>query len=72
MIGRAQDDDPDGALREVLFEVRLVGNAAKISAIDPATNTEVSVIGPANADPYTLKMNALRKLKAVLRKRAQD
>jgi ABC-type Zn2+ transport system substrate-binding protein/surface adhesin len=54
---------------EVLFEIRAVGNAVKVSAIDPITNTEVSVVGPATASPYTLKMNAVRKLKSVLRKR---
>jgi methenyltetrahydromethanopterin cyclohydrolase len=55
---------------EVLFEVRQVGNAVKVSAVDPVTNTEVSVMGPVNASPYTLKMNAVRKLRMVLRKNA--
>ena len=55
---------------EVLFEVRQVGNAVKVSAIDPETNTEVCVVGPVNASPYTLKMNAVRKLRMVLRKNA--
>lgn len=55
---------------EVLFEVRQVGNAVKVSAIDPVTNTEVSVMGPVTASPYTLKMNAIRKLRMVLRKAA--
>ena len=55
---------------EVLFEVRQVGNAVKVSAIDPVTNTEVCVVGPVNASPYTLKMNAVRKLQMVLRKNA--
>ncbi len=53
---------------EVLFEVRQVGNAVKVSAIDPVTNTEVCVVGPVNASPYTLKMNAVRKLRMVIRK----
>lgn len=55
---------------EVLFEVRQVGNAVKVSAIDPRTNTEVCVVGPVNASPYSLKMNAVRKLRMVLRKNA--
>jgi hypothetical protein len=55
---------------EVLFEVRQVGNAVKVSAIDPVTNTEVCVVGPVNASPYSLKMNAVRKLRRVLRKTA--
>ena len=49
--------------------MRVIGNAVKVSAIDPVTNTEISIMGPATASPYTLKMNALRKLKSVLRKR---
>jgi hypothetical protein len=53
---------------EVLFEVRQVGNAVKVSAVDPVTNIEVSVMGPVNASPYTLKINAVRKLRMVLRK----
>ncbi len=65
------DPDPLGAHAEVLFEMRAVGNAVKVSAIDPITNTEISIVGPATASPYTLKMNALRKLKSVLRKRGQ-
>lgn len=58
----------DPELPEVLFEILAMGNAVKCSAIDPVTNIEVSVVGPATASPYSLKMNALRKLKARLRK----
>lgn len=72
MSGRkTHDDNPNSADAEVLFEMRVVGNAVKVSAIDPVTNTEISIMGPATASPYTLKMNALRKLKSVLRKRAE-
>lgn len=60
----------DPELPEVLFEIIAMGNAVKVSAIDPHSNLEVSVIGPIAASPYTLKMNALRKLKARLRKLA--
>lgn len=63
----SEDDFDQG---EVLFEVRQVGNAVKVSAIDPVTNTEVCVVGSVNASPYTLKMNAVRKLQMVLRKNA--
>ena len=64
------DDDHILSESEVLFEVRQVGNAVKVSAIDPATNTEVCVVGPVHASPYTLKMNAVRKLRMVIRKNA--
>ncbi len=60
----------DPELPEVLFEIVAMGNSVKASAIDPVTNLEVSVVGPPTASPYNLKMNALRKLKARLRKLA--
>lgn len=64
-----EPNSPDLSTSEVLFEMRVIGNAVKVSAIDPVTNIEISVMGPATASPYTLKMNALRKLKAVIQKR---
>lgn len=69
-MGNETDIDPE--LGEVLFEMRAVGNAIKCSAVDPVTNIEVSVVGSAYTSPYSLKMNALRKLKAVLRKKARS
>ena len=64
----SEPHDPE--LPEVLFEIIAIGNAVKVSAIDPNSNVEVAVVGPANASPYSLKMNALRKLKARLKKLA--
>lgn len=61
----------EGRVKEVLFEMINIGNSVKVSAIDPATNTEVSVVGSVHMSPYSLKMNALRKLQAVVRKRTQ-
>ena len=58
----------DDELGEVLIEVQQLGNAVKVCAIDPATNTEVSVVGSAHTTLYSLKMNAVRKLKAALRR----
>ncbi len=73
---KPQDDD--NALiaaeygREVLFEVIMMGNVAKVTAVDPETGLEVSIIGPANATPYTLKANAMRKLISALSKGAGE
>lgn len=61
----------DTDLTEVLFETFAVGNSVKVSAIDPSTNIEVSVMGSAHMSPYSLKMNALRKLEAAIRKRSK-
>jgi hypothetical protein len=67
--GKRENNDLDGELiGEVLFEIAAYGNAVKVSAIDPATNTEVSIVGSPAMSPYTLKMNAMRKLKHVLAK----
>jgi hypothetical protein len=55
--------------REILIEIVTVGAYAKVSAIDPATGTEVSLTGPVSADEYALKEAARRKLDFVLRKR---
>jgi hypothetical protein len=55
-------------LTEVIFEFRQVGNAMKVSAIDPTTNTEVSIVGSPRADKNALKAAALRKLRYVIEK----
>ena len=57
--------------REVLFELRQVGNTVKITAIDVATSIEVSTMGPVAAGQHGLKMAALRKLDYVLAERAK-
>ncbi len=55
---------------EVLLEFRRVGNAVKVSAVDPVTKTEVCIQGGAHADEYALRQAAIRKLQYVLRRRA--
>jgi len=62
------DSDDDAIFGEVLFEIAAFGNFVKVSAIDPVTNTEVCIIGSPAMSPYTLKMNAMRKLKRALLK----
>lgn len=54
--------------REALFEFHQVGSYMKVSALDPESGIEVSIVGPANASEYVLRANALRKLAAALRK----
>ena len=57
---------------EVLFEIIRKGNAMQVSAVHVATNTEVSVMGPAAASPMALQEAALRKLKYVLAKKKSE
>lgn len=47
---------------DVLFEITIHGNVARCSAIDVATNVEVSIVAPAAYSRFTLQQNALRKL----------
>ena len=52
--------------REVYFEFVAIGAVVKVMAIDAATGTEVSVMGPAGAAQSDLERLALAKLKARL------
>jgi len=61
----------DSPGREVLFELRQIGNSVKVTAIDVATNIEVSTLGPPAAGEHGLKLAALRKLNYVLAERAR-
>lgn len=56
---------------EVLIEMYQVGNSVKVSAVDPVTGVEVSIVGSPSAGEETLKRNAVNKLRYVLRKRAE-
>jgi|HigsolmetaAR201D_1030396.scaffolds.fasta_scaffold36242_2 hypothetical protein len=55
--------------RDVIFEFYRVGNAIKVSAVDPVTTVEVSIVGPATWDEAALKRAAMRKLEFVLAQR---
>ena len=55
--------------REVIFEFLPVGNLVRVSAMDVATMTEISIQGPANAGESVLRKNALMRLEYVLRKK---
>ena len=55
--------------REVIFEFHPIGNIVRVTAMDVATMTEISIQGPAGAPEKTLKLNALKRLEYVMRKR---
>ncbi len=57
---------------EIIIEFHRIGGSVKVSAMDPATLTEVSIVGPANAGEETLKRNVLRKLEFVLAKKERQ
>ena len=58
------------APREVFFEFTVIGAVVKVVAIDAATGTEVSVIGPVSAAQADLEQLAVGKLKARLAREA--
>ena len=60
MAGDSQDDAPRAG--EVYFELLRAPNALRLVAIDAATGTEVTVMGPVNASRDDLERIALRKL----------
>jgi hypothetical protein len=55
--------------REVIFEFVRVGQAVKVSAIDAASGTEVSIVGDPTVGEAALKRLAQRKLEYVLARR---
>ena len=56
-------------LRVVLFEFRRIGRFVKVTAIDPDSNTEVSMVGSPRYGQEMLKRIATRKLVYVIAKR---
>ncbi len=56
---RGLEGDP---AEEVLFELRRVGAAVRVSAVHVGANVEVSVMGPVSAGEAALKRAALQKL----------
>jgi hypothetical protein len=65
MMPMTEDDDPPPG--GVYFEFTPIGTSVKVAAIDAATGTEVSIIGPARAAQADLQRLALQKLRARLR-----
>lgn len=51
---------------EILIEFHQLGHAVKVTAVDPETLTEVSIIGPVNAPQTQLERTAIAKLRYVL------
>jgi hypothetical protein len=56
----------------VLLEYVEINGSVRASAIDVATGTEVSIVGPASAGEPELRRNALARLDYVLRQRQAE
>lgn len=53
--------------KDILLQFQQVGAIVRVNAIDPLTNTEVTIQGPASAGRAILSHNAINKLNYVLR-----
>ncbi len=60
---------PTSGEGEYLVEFHRVGNAIKVSALDPVSNTEVSIVGDPAASQDELTRIAVQKLEYVLAKK---
>ena len=55
--------------REVLLEFHRLGDYVRVSAIDPVSNTEITLVGSRRASERELTRLAVRKLDYVLAKK---
>lgn len=54
---------------EIIIEYIVRGDTARVTAVDPVTATEASIVGPASAGRARLEGEALRKLDYLLKRR---
>ncbi len=59
-----------GTMHEVIFEFVRIGSSVKVTAIDPLTGTEASIVGTLAAGELALKRLAAQKLNYVLKKKS--
>lgn len=59
---------PQRADNDYLIEFRQIGASVKVSAIDPVSHREVSIVGPRSATEAQLIAAAVAKLRYVLAK----
>lgn len=57
------------SLHEVLFEFHIRGRSIRVIAIDPVSNTEVTMVGARGYSEHILKRLAARKLSYVIAKK---
>jgi hypothetical protein len=57
------------ARREVILEFQRIGGSVKVTAVDPETLVEVSIVGAAGAGEEALRRAAVHKLEYVLGRR---
>ena len=59
-------------LREVLFEFHRVGRYVRVTAVDPRSNVEITMVGDPHVGETALKKAAIQKLKYVISKKFNE
>ncbi len=59
-------------MSEILFEYIRQGAYVKVTAIEPETRIEASVVVPASLNQEQMQLQALQKLNYILRKKAEE
>lgn len=59
-------------MSEILFEYVRQGAYVKVTAIEPQTMIEASVVVPANLTQEQMQIQALRRLKYVMEKQSEE
>jgi hypothetical protein len=60
---------PDGGRGEAIIEFQTIGSTVKVSALDPATLVEVSIMAPVQASQREMTSAVINKLRYVLARR---
>lgn len=68
MLGMARNQSAKGS-QGYLIEFHRIGHAVKVSAVDPATMVEVSIVGSLAAGEEELTRVVVKKLQYVLARR---
>jgi len=55
--------------REIIIEISRIGAYARVSAMDVATLTEITMQGPVSAPESALRYNAIKRLEYVMKKK---
>lgn len=59
-------------MSEILFEFIRSGSCMKVTAIEPETQTEATVVVPVSLTEEQMKFQALNKLKYLLKKKENE
>jgi hypothetical protein len=57
---------------DIIIEFNRVGAYVKVTAVDPVSLMEASIVGPASSSPEILKRTAVQKLMYLLSKRGES